>query len=220
VKVKNVVYPEVGLNIVMVHGVLSDGKDFDEMAKKFASDDRLKNVKIKVSVVKYGKLLLSVGRIPFVRKLVSRYIAARLAACTYKYPNAKTVVLAHSFGTWAVAHAIKELYKEFRLDMLILAGSVIPRNFPWHKYGLWVNNFVGRKDFVVFMSALWGTGWSGRFGFKRTRMAEKVFSCKGYSACDNLSEYYRDWGHTDYRKGYDEYVGLISDYLGVEALRK
>lgn len=207
----------MALNIIMVHGALSDGNDFDELAKKFVSDDRLKNVKTKVSVVKYGRLLLSVGCIPFVRKLVSRYIAARLATCTYKYPNAKTVVLAHSFGTWAVAHAIRELYSEFRLDVLILAGSVVPRNFPWHKYGLRVNNFVGRKDWVVFMSALWGTGWSGRLGFKRMRIAGKVFSRRDYS---NLLEYYSDWGHADYPKGYEEYVRLIVDYLGVEALRR
>ena len=215
---KNKVYLDVALNIVMVHGVLSDGNDFDELAKKFVSDARLKNVKTKVSVIKYGKLLLSVGRIPFVRKLVSRYIAARLAACTYKYPNAKTVVLAHSFGTWAVAHAIKELYNEFRLDMLILVGSVIPRNFNWSPYGIQVNNFVGNNDWVVLSSALWGTGWSGRFGFKRARIVRylpgEICLCRDYNNC------YREWGHADYLKGYDEYVSLIVDCLGVEALRK
>lgn len=228
-KQKNKVYPDVELNIVMIHGVLTNGSDFDGLAKKLVSDARLKNVKTKVSVIKYGKLLLSVGRIPFVRKLVSRYIAARLAACTYKYPKAKTVVLAHSFGTWAVVHAIKELYSEFRLDMLILVGSVVPRNFKWHGYGLCVHNFVGTKDWVVFTSALWGTGWSGRFGFKQARMARevapiyrtgKVFTRRYYKVCDKLSEYYRDWGHSDYPKGYEEYVGLIKEYLGVEALRK
>lgn len=217
---KNGVYPEVGLNIVMVHGALSNGDDFDELARRIALDPRLVSAKARVSVVKYGKLLLSVGYIPFVKRLVGMYIASRLATCTYKYPNAKTVVFAHSFGTWAVAYAIKELYKEFRLDMLILAGSVIPRSYAWHRYGLWVNNFVGIKDWVVLMSPLWGTGWSGRFGFKRTRVARKVFSGRDYSVCDNLSEYYRDWKHGDYNKGYDEYIGLILDYLGVEALKK
>lgn len=214
---KNKVYPEIDLNIVMVHGVLSDGNDFDVMAKKFIADARLKNVKTKVSVIKYGKLFLHVGRIPFVRKLVSRYIAARLATCTYKYPNAKTVVLAHSFGTWVVAHAIKELYAEFRVDMLILVGSVVPVNFNWNKYAVWVNNFIGTKDWVVLVSALWGTGQSGRFGFRQARTSSKVFSCRNHN---NLSEYYREWGHADYPKGYDEYVGLIVEYLGVEALRR
>ena len=209
---KNKIYPDVSLNIVMVHGVLSDGSDFDDFGKKFMSDVRLKGVKVKVSVIKYGKLLLSIGRIPFVRMLVSRYIAARLAACTYKYPNAKTVVLAHSFGTWAVAHAIEELYNEFRLDMLILVGSVISRGFPWNRYGLWVNNFVGKRDWVVFFSALWGTGWSGRFGFKRSR--------KDDSARNNVFQKYREWGHADYPKGYNEYVELIVEYLGIEALRR
>lgn len=199
---KNKVYPKVDLNLVMVHGVWSDGSAFDEMAEKFKNDERLKKINIKVSVIKYGKLLLSVGRIPFVRKLVSDYVAARLAACTYKYPKAKTIVLAHSFGTWATAQAIKDLFLEFRLNLAILVGSVVPRDFNWFDYDIDIHNFVGKRDSVVLSSALWGTGWSGRFGFDNDTVS------------DNVTQYFMNWDHDDYPKGYDQYVEIIRKFTG------
>lgn len=198
---KNKVHPDVDLNLVMVHGVWSDGSAFDEMAEKFKSDERLKGIRLKVSVVKYGKLLLSVGRIPFVRNLVSDYVASRLATCSYKYPKAKTMVLAHSFGTWATAQAVKDLFPEFRLNAAILVGSVIPRNFDWLPYDIQVHNFVGKKDSVVLSSALWGTGWSGRFGFDND------------TALDNVTQYFMDWDHNDYPRGYNQYVEIIQKFV-------
>lgn len=202
---KNEVHPDIDLNIVMVHGVWSDGSAFDKMAEKFKSDERLKGISVKVSVVKYGKLLLSVGRIPFVRDLVSDYIAARLATCSYKYPKAKTVVLAHSFGTWAIARAVRDLYSEFRLNAAILVGSVVARNFDWSPYNIQVHNFVGKRDPVVLSSALWGTGWSGRFGFNNDTVS------------DNVTQYFMDWDHNDYPKGYDQYVEVIRSFVSANS---
>lgn len=203
---KNKTFPDVELNLVMVHGVWSDGNAMDEMATRFTVDKRLGELNAKVSVIKYGKLLLSVGQVPFVRKLVSNYIASRLATCTYKYPNAKTIVLAHSFGTWAIAQAIKDLFLEFRLDMAILVGSVIPRNYDWSGYGIAVHNFVGKKDRVVLSSALWGTGWSGRYGF--------------HEGDSNVIQYFMDWDHDDYPKGYNQYVEIIRNMNKLDSGKK
>lgn len=194
---KNIIYPDIDINLVLIHGVLSDGSPFDEMAKRFKNECHLKKINLKISVIKYGKLLLSVGRIPFVRRIVSDYIGARLAVYTYKYPNAKTVVIAHSFGTWAIGEAIKRLFKEFRVDVLILVGSVISMGYDWSKYNIKVHNFVGQFDWVVFLSALWGTGWSGLYGFKNDTVS------------DNIINYFTDWKHTDYLKGYEQYIEII-----------
>lgn len=201
---KNRVYPEIELNLIFIHGVWSNGNVFDELAERFSRDDRLKGIKMKVSVIKYGRLLLSVGRIPFVRTLVSNYIASRLATCTYKYPNAKTVIFAHSFGTWATAQAVRDLFREFRLHMAILVGSVVPRKFDWSCYELGVHNFVGKRDIVVLSSALWGTGWSGRFGFKPS---------DGTQMPGNVTQHYMCWDHNDYPNGYDDYVKIIQEFV-------
>jgi pimeloyl-ACP methyl ester carboxylesterase len=45
-------------------------------------------------------------------------------------PGARMVVLAHSYGTYAVCHALRR-YKDIRVDRLFLAGSVLDRKFPW-----------------------------------------------------------------------------------------
>ena len=127
-------------------------------------------------------------------------MAARLAANTYKYPNAKTLIIAHSFGTWAIAEAIKTLFNEFRIDYLILLGSVIKRGFRWDKYPIKVFNFIGKKDTVVLYSVLWGTGWSGRYGFKKDIVL---------AANSNVQEYIKDWGHSDYPKAFEEFVRII-----------
>ena len=197
---KNKIYPDVRLNVVMIHGVWSNASRFYKMASKFKERYDLFSIDARFSVLSYGKLLLFLGRFPFVRTLVSKYVAARLAANTYKYPNAKTLIIAHSFGTWAIAEAINTLFNEFRVDYIILLGSVIKRGFRWDKYPVKVFNFIGKKDTVVLSSVLWGTGWSGRYGFKKDIVQ---------AANSNVQEYIKDWKHSDYSKGFEEYVGII-----------
>lgn len=206
-QVKNKIYPDVKLNIVMIHGVWSKAERFFQFAKQFNNRDDLFHIDARFSVLVYGKLFVSLGRIPWIRSLISKYIAARLAANTYKYPNAKTLVIAHSFGTWAVTEAIRTLFPEFRVNYLILLGSVVKRGFRWDEYDVKVFNFIGKRDKVVLFSCLWGTGWSGRYGFKKSQTINQ-----------NVEEYVKDWGHTDYPKGIEEYVTLIKRIAGKDSL--
>ena len=64
---KNKIYPDVRLNIVMIHGVWSNAREFYEMARKFNERDDLFSIDARFSVLSYGKLLLFLGRFPFVR---------------------------------------------------------------------------------------------------------------------------------------------------------
>lgn len=203
----------ISMVVVGVHGVYSEGYSLDMVLKEIADSDDLKHKRIVTESIKYGKLLLSVGRFPFVRSLIAKYVAKDLEAISFKYQNAKIVVLAHSFGTWSIAKAIEKYGNMFRIDCLILVGSVIDRDFDWSEYNdLEVHNFVGEKDFVVFSSVLWGTGWSGRYGFVKTREIRLFFPGKDYSKRDNLNEYYKQWGHTDYVDGANEFVSVISGF--------
>ncbi len=194
---KNKVYSHVKTNVILIHGVYSDGENFVNFKDKLINDDSLFYLDMRVSIIDYDTLFLAQGRTPWARGIVAKYVAARLAACTYKYPNARTVVIAHSFGTYAIARAIQEAFSHFRVNTLILLGSVVKRGFEWDKYQVSVYNFVGKKDYVVLASALWGTGWSGRFGFKRSN--------------SNVTEFVRDWSHSDYMQGYDDFVEIIKN---------
>src|SRR3972149_3415775 len=161
-------YPKILLNIVSVHGVYSSGDDLTTICEQVTGDIGLPLNKIKVSAINYGVLLLTLERIPFVRNLIAMIIANRLAACSYKYPNALTMVISHSFGTWATCEALRKWSEEFRMNALVLFGSVVSRNFDFSKFpDVEVHNIIGKKDIVVLSGALWGTSWSGIFGFKK-----------------------------------------------------
>ena len=205
----------VKLHMIFIHGIYSKGEGLDKISEYFEDVMDKENVNteswdsiddfhqkcgdIKLSSIKYGKLLISLGRIPFVRNLITHIIASRLQAYTYKYPNAKTVVFAHSFGTWALSQAIETLSHHFRIDYIVLFGSVIKRDFDWAKFPFIQNvfNFVGVKDKVVLMSMFWGTGWSGRYGFSKVSF--------------NLTEIPRNWGHTDYSKNPQHFLDIVND---------
>lgn len=197
------VYPDVNLNLIMVHGVYSNGAAFEALGKQFKADSRLHDLNVWVSLIKYGVTTISGGYLPFRRNLIAKYVASRIATCNYKYPNAKTVVLCHSFGTYSTARAVFELFDEFKVDMIILVGSVVKRKYNWDRYGIEVHNFIGRKDWVVFMSKIWLTGWSGCYGFDHIKNRNK-----------SVTEHNKpSWRHLSYPKGFDEYVDLIREYI-------
>lgn len=194
------IYPDILLNIVSIHGVYSDGEDLLNLCDLISGNTGIPTDKIKVSSIDYGTLLLTLERIPFVRNLIAMVVANRLAACSYKYPNAKTIVLAHSFGTYAIGEAIRKWYEEFRVNCLILFGSVINRKFDFSKYSdLEVYNFIGKKDFVVLSGLLWGTGASGIFGFKKEQ--------------SNVKQIKTNWGHGGYKESFPQLYGIISDFI-------
>src|SRR5271165_4676513 len=47
-------------------------------------------------------------------------------ACYDRRPS----IVAHSFGTWIAANAMLK-FEDIRVDKLIFAGSVLPRDFDW-----------------------------------------------------------------------------------------
>ena len=205
------VYPNILLNIVSVHGVYSSGKDLVTLCDQVSGISELSEEKVKISIINYGTLLLTLERIPFVRNLIVMIIANRLAACSYKYPNAKTMVIAHSFGTWATCEALKKWGEEFRLNCLILFGSVVSRKFKFDNFlDTEVHNIIGKRDFVVLSSALWGTGWSGFFGFKKD---SKVIN-------NNLKQYNTSKGHSGYKESYSILCDITKNFVSKNILHE
>jgi hypothetical protein len=85
-----------------------------------------------------------------------------------EYPS----IIAHSFGTYILGNALLR-YDYLRFDKVLLCGSILPRNFPWHELidrgqvGA-VRNEYGARDFWS-RRAKWfvrGTGGSGIQGFQ------------------------------------------------------
>jgi WD40 repeat protein len=85
-------------------------------------------------------------------------------------------VVAHSFGTFIVAEALRHLAWSNRgrlpqIDSLILAGSVLPRQYPWREFVPHlvrrVVNDCGVVDHVLWLPELFvpRLGFGGRVGF-------------------------------------------------------
>jgi len=198
----------VDVVIVMIHGLYSSGVIYENMKKEFERSV-LKDYNIKIKVLKYGKLRALLGRLPLIRSFIRKYVTAELSNLTYMYPKAKTIIMAHSFGTWLTATSIDKEFRRFRANLVIFMGSVVKRRFPWYKYKVDVWNFVGTHDMVVLASKLWGTGWSGKKGFiVKDRKDTRV------------KQIWTQWKHNDYHKGTNRFIGIIDNYLTKEGLKK
>ena len=101
------------------------------------------------------------------------YEQIRVALQKYRrsHPDAKLSIIAHSFGTYIIGEILKRGF-DLQIDRLLLCGSVLPQDFPWHQYqGRFdddkVVNECGKSDIwpVLAQSASWGYGASGTHGF-------------------------------------------------------
>lgn len=171
------------LNIITIHGIRSHGDTIEKVALdtlKSLPDDEYGAGR--VTPIDYPYVLALMHHIPWVRRMVEKYIAVRLHEIALLYPGYEHIVMAHSNGTRVLSQALLNAhklcininnYKDFNLRKILLFGSIIPRKFPWHRFTdtLEVTNFVGEKDKVVLFSR----GWSGRFGFKNPIVKEYRF---------------------------------------------
>jgi hypothetical protein len=109
-----------------------------------------------------------------------------------KYPDTPSII-AHSFGTYIVARAIRAYAPLIKFDKVIFCGSIVPVDFPWSRVieeGLAneVLNDYGHLDAWAGKAglALPDAGPSGRKGF--TDLAKgKV-----------IQRHHPEWGHSHY----------------------
>lgn len=186
----------VHTHIITIHGIKSSGKPLEDFSKKLQTDLHIGHV----TNIDYKYLLASLNYLPWVRNILQEYVAARLATLTYKYPESRTLIIAHSNGTWMLARAIEKYYSKFRVDNVFLFGSVIETDFDWSKYpDIKVQNYIGKKDKVLLFSKwMYGMGQSGRKGFEKNSK--------------NLKQFRFNWGHTGF---YKEYILIKSFVRGV-----
>ncbi len=180
--------------IVTIHGIRK-GDKMKKLREKLAIDfpEHI------IEKIDYGYLRAFINYFPIMRTNVSKYVASRLETIKYKYPSKRVVVVAHSNGTWAIGRATeKNNPMRFRINGIILLGSVLKRNFDWGKFPfIKVINFISTNDKVVFLSKpFYFMGWSGRYGFKKKPL--------------NLEQIYVKWGHSGFLKQYEKIRNVVS----------
>lgn len=177
-------------SFVSFHGLDSQGDNLEILVNGLEAEAELRGLDIVTSQHDYPRLNVVMGISPWARDIVRDYILKCLALEYRKYPDRKLYVFCHSNATWGGSRAVEKYYGEslglcerIRIDKLFLFGSTVKRDFDWSEYPIDVVNFVGTKDRVVWLSKLYGMGWSGRKGFKND---------------GNMTQYFNAWKHSDF----------------------
>lgn len=161
---------EFQTSIVTVHGIQTFG-GWQNRLKLLVN---AKSDEISFSNYKYGYFSALSFLVPFLRKREVSRLAARLKLFFAETKSKKVVVFCHSFGTYLVANAIKEIMSEtLKVDQLtlVLSGSVLQSRYRFDYLREHPNSNVinecGDRDLPVCGSCAFvlGVGMAGRVGF-------------------------------------------------------
>ena len=152
--------------VILVHGI----RDFARWQATIA--DTLKKAGFDVEPTNYGRmnLLEFLVPIPYFRKRAVARVWDQIQYAQSLHPGAELSILAHSFGTYIVAHILQN--KSLRADKIIFCGSVLPFDFPFKnindRFDAPVLNEVGTADVwpAVAESVTTGYGSAGTYGFR------------------------------------------------------
>lgn len=119
----------------------------------------------------------------------------RLEKATDDHKTAEIIVIAHSFGTYALA-TIMKMKPGIRPVRVILCGSIISADFRWDQLPKCpaIINECGSKDIwpVFATCTTWGYGASGTFGFGTPGIRDRhhCMTHSGYFSQDFVKHYW------------------------------
>ena len=163
--------------VFMIHGIRTAGDWMDEVGRILRDADLSVNpVAVGYGFIDVVSFLLPVRWIR--NRLIDR-IGRELVRSRDLGTTKKLSIVAHSFGTFLVANALKR-NPTVKVDCVVLCGSVVPNDFNWsqldaqltdidYRYpGFRILNDCGWRDIwpVFAQTITWGFGSSGRYGFQ------------------------------------------------------
>lgn len=180
--------------IFLIHGIRTHAGWYERARQVFAQIEG-----VEIEPIKYGRFDLFRFLVPgpWRRGPIDRSedrILPIIDRC--KKQNHLISVIAHSNGTHVAATLLKESHL-FRIDNLILCGSVVDTNFDWesvsHKVSGTIINDYGVRDVwpALAKSFTWGYGYSGTRGFGapvKDRMHDTTHSA--YFTKDFMEKYW------------------------------
>lgn len=156
--------------VITVHGIRTYGDWQGDLQKLLEAAEP----GIVVRNFQYGYFSALAFLVPFLRWIVARRFRKFLVhAIRSMPPEARIDIVAHSFGTYLAASALKAVPEGRRINTIILAGSVLRPTFPWFQYqeagtlGRVVNE-CGWDDNVLLLCQATALmlGMAGRVGFQ------------------------------------------------------
>lgn len=168
--------------LLLVHGIRTDA------AWQTAIRSVLRgNAHVKVVPIKYGYLDLVRFWSPlFTRHPAIARVNTQLQSAIDEHPGHDVVVIAHSFGTYAISEILKS-NRLIRINRLLLCGSIIPKDYDWDAVERLfvvppgkslrdvIINDCGCRDVwpVLAQSTTFGYGSSGTYGFGASQVTDR-----------------------------------------------
>ncbi len=116
--------------VLTLHGINTRGSWQEEFSWRLA---KLYGYSVPVAIYKYGNIKLS----PFIPTLQQFYLKKLIKKIKNLYSETEAEeygtrpdVIAHSFGSWLIAEALKQ-EKDLHIGRLILVGSIVRPDFNW-----------------------------------------------------------------------------------------
>lgn len=200
--------PEADHLVVTVHGIRtftgSWQQRFEKILRKTQEEESSSSAeqnRLSVCHYSYGYFSAVALLVPVLRWMVARHFRHWLVNQVEANPNARIDLVAHSFGTYLVASSLRHLPKGRQINTLILAGSVLRPNFPWHEsIGTKVKRLInecGTQDAILVLCnfIVLGLGDAGRRGFHgilSTQYMNRFYSFGhgGYFVTDDFMSQY------------------------------
>jgi hypothetical protein len=162
--------------VFLVHGIHTHGQWFRTVRRV------LDAVPCQVVEIKFGYWNVTQFLIPGRREFPISKVAAVIRQAKIQYPGARLFAIAHSFGTYALMHALRD--PTFEMTRVILCGSIVPENFVPERYflasggGSRILNDCGVRDIwpVLAKCSTWGYGATGTFGMGTSFATNRYFN--------------------------------------------
>ncbi|NNC99144.1 MAG: alpha/beta hydrolase, partial [Gammaproteobacteria bacterium] len=148
-----VVEPDVTDLIFIIHGIRDEGYWTKKIARRVKSlGSQFTNRKIATETSTYGYFPMLSFLIPGARQEKVEWLMDKFTQAKARYPNAIFHYVGHSHGTYLLTRALQD-YPSVEFGQVVFAGSVVRKEFEWHKYVPTrvsaVLNYVASADWVV-----------------------------------------------------------------------
>jgi hypothetical protein len=160
--------------VILVHGI----RDFALWQNSIRRS--LKNAGFGSASINYGRFNLIEFLLPisFFRRRAIEEVWNQMRVIKKNNPEAKISVIAHSFGTYVVAHLMQKTF-DIKFHRVIFCGSVVRYNFPFeqidNRFDKPIINEVGTRDIwpAIAESITTGYGSAGTYGFRRELIEDR-----------------------------------------------
>lgn len=137
--------------VFVIHGIRDKGFWTQKMARAIKLEAADRKQDFRSVTTSYGYFAMAPFVLWWIRKQKAEWLMDQYAEARAHYPRANFSYVGHSNGTYLIARALRD-YPAAQFKRVVLAGSVVRRDFGWQKLGARVQqvlNYVATGDWVV-----------------------------------------------------------------------